>query len=159
MKDYNTFNKLILFTVEGYLSAAHEQDHTKEPLHMNLMSGIRSYMTFCKFSPAEAAQVSAYGEDPTLERIRQTEISFIVYAMELIKLWVENVPREHRKHIHLGVGTKRLKMGRAYFAMLMLQQKQLDPKRYAEKKEIINSSVVTAKLYYSYIEGKLLNES
>lgn len=156
MNDYITFNKMILFTVEAYLSAADNQGQTKEQMHKDLISGIRGYMTFCKFSPSQRQQLTDLENDAKLNALKKQEISFIVYAMELIKLWLENVPIQHRKHIHLGVSNKKLRAGRAYFALLMLQQKQLDKNEYDKKKEIIDVSVITAKHFFSYMKERLV---
>jgi len=153
---YIVFNKLILFQVEAYLARAIEDGMTKEDIHMKLISGIRSYMTMGRFSAAEAKLLEELGETPTAKHIKEQQISFVVYAMELIKLWVENVPLQYRKSIYLGVGNKKLRAGRAYFALLMLKQKMADKKKYDELRVIIDSSVVTAKRFYMYFEKELV---
>jgi len=158
MKDYKLFKKLILFTVEGYLTKAMEEGLTQEPLHKDLVSGIRSYMTFGRLSPDEAKILIELGNDEYMEKIKKIEIAFVIFAMELMRLYVTEIPREERKGIYLGVSNKKLLHGRAYFAKTMLVMKQTNPEVYKEKREIIDDSVLTAKKFFGYTFDKLVKE-
>ena len=158
MKDYSTFNRLILFTAEAYFARAIEEGLTQEPLHKKIVSGIRSYMTFGRFRKEEAKLLQELGEDPIMQKIKAIEISFVIYALELLRLWVTEVPRKARKSIYLGVSNKKLLMGRATFATTMIQMKRKDEDVYKEKREIIDSSVINAKHFFSFFEEKLVKE-
>jgi len=159
MKNYTTFNRLILFTVEAYISRALEEGLSKEPFHQKIVSGIRGYMTFGRFSKEEAELLQKLGEDPVMQRIKAQEISFVVYALVLLKLWVENVPREARKGIYLGISNKKLLMGHSAFAITMLQMKRQNEEMYKDKKQIINDSVKNASDFFSFFEEKLVNQN
>ena len=154
--DYSVFNKVILFTVESYLSKSVKEGITKEDMHRKLVSGIKSFMTMRRFSKSESELIIELGNHEVIQRLKKQDIAHVVYAMELMRLWVTNVPKEVRKNIYLGVGNKKLLSGRAYFAMSMLRIKQTDKKAYDEKKQIIDESVLTAKHYYSFFEEQLL---
>ena len=156
MKNYTTFNRLLLFTCEAYLSSAIKEGLTTDPLHKNIVSGIRSFMTFGRFSVAESKLLQKLGKDPIVEKIKTVEVSFVVYAMELMRLWVLNVPREVRKNIYLGVSNKKLLLGRGHFVKTMLQLKQTDKESYTEKREIIDVSVLNAKHFFAFFENKLV---
>lgn len=156
---YITFNKTILFTVEMYLSRALAEGTTREDFHRKIVSGIRSYQTMGRFSSVEAAKVSAVGEHEYMKKLKEIEISYVVYALELIKLWVTHVPEKYRKNIYLGVSSKKLLKGRATFAVAMLDLKRRDSKKYEELKNIIDQSVITAKNYYFYLEEHLVSKS
>ena len=159
MKNYSTFNKLILHTAEAYLTKAYEEGMTKEPMHIKLLSGLRAFQTFGKFSAEEAKLLQSFSQDPILERIKNQEISYVIYALSLLKFWVEEVPLKARKHIHLGVGNKKLLMGASAFAIFMLKQKRQDETIYKEKKQIINKSVLNARHYFSFFEENLTKET
>ena len=159
MKNYTTFNRLILFTAEAYLSSAIKEGLTTDPLHKNIVSGIRSYMTFGRFSKEESMLLQELGKDPIVENIKTVEVSFVVYAMELMRLWVLNVPREVRKNIYLGVSNKKLILGRGHFVKSMLHLKQRDEESYKEKREIIDASVLTAKHFFAFFESKLVGKN
>lgn len=158
MKDYSLFNKLILHTVSAYLDRAYEEGMTKEPMHIKLMSGLRSFQTFGKFLPEEAKLLQSLGDNPILEKIKNREVSFVVYSLELMRLWVQTVPLSARKHIYLGVSNKKLLLGRAYFTTMMLSMKQKDPETYKEKRAIIDESVLNAKHYFSFMMEQLIKE-
>ena len=53
----------------------------------------------------------SFEKDEYVTKMKEIEISYVVYALELMKLWVENVPIKDRKHIHLGVNNAILKRG------------------------------------------------
>ena len=155
---YRVFNKLILFTAESYLTNAIDEGLSAEPLHKSIVSGIRAYMSMGRFSKEEAKLMIKLGEHECIQNLTKTEISFVVYALELMKLYVDNVPREYRKSIHLGVSNSKLKMGRATFAVSMLKLKQRDIKQYNETKDIIDQSVLTAKKFFLYCEDEIVNK-
>ena len=158
MKNYTLFNKLILHTASAYTEEAIKDGLTKDPLHLKLNGGLKSLQSFLRFSPSEAEYLQSFNGDQTLERIKRVEVSFIVYAMELLRLWVEHVPKEHRKHIYVGIGEKHLKKGRAHFTMQMLELKMRDANTHKEKRQIIDDSVLSAKHYFNYFEEKLVRE-
>ncbi len=156
---YILFNRLILFTVEAYLTKSKEDGHTDDEMHNRLISGIRAYQTMGRFSQEEAKLLQELGETETAKKIKQKEISFVVYALELMKLWIEEVPVQYRKSIYLGVSNKKLKLGRATFAMGMLRLKKEDKERYDNLKEIIDESVINAKHFFGYFQNELVKKA
>ncbi len=157
--NYTTFNKLILFSVEQYLSQAIEEGTSTEQLHKDIIAGIRSFMTFGRFSKEEQERLERIGEHDTIQRLKAVEVSYVIYALELLRLWVTQVPREVRRNIHLGVGNKKLMMGKASFAIHLLKLKQQDMDTYKEKKKIIDESVKTARLFFHYMLEELQVET
>ena len=155
MKNYTLFNRLILFTTEAYLARSIEEGLTQEEFHKKLVSGIRSFMVMGRFSKEEQKLLQELGEDPIMEKIKMTEVSFVVYALELMRLWVTEVPRKVRKNIYLGVSNKKLLLGRAYFVKTMLHLKQTDEESYKEKRQIIDDSVLNAKHFFAFFEERL----
>ena len=151
---YITFNKLILFTVEAYITRSIEDGLSVDPLHLRLKSAIKGYMIMSRFSKEEAEKLFEFGKDPRLQRITEQDVSFLVFALELMKLLIEDVPRNMRPH--LNISDKRLKIGRGLFVVDMLKIKKRDEKRYKEFREIIDTSVVTAKQFYAYHFEKLV---
>ena len=103
---YLVFNKLILFTAEAYLSKSVEDGLTIEPLHKKIISGIRAYMVMGRFSKEETKLLQKLGEHKYMQDLKKTEIAFVVYALELLRLYTEEVPQHYRKNIYLGVGNK-----------------------------------------------------
>ena len=149
------FNKLILFTAEAYLTKSIDDGLSNEDLHRRIIGGIRAYMVMGRFSGREAAILQSIGEDEYMQDLRAREISFVVYALELLRLWVELVPKEKRKNIHIGVSDKILRKGRATFAVSMLNLKKKDEAKYKELRQIIDESVLVAKNFFYYTQEKI----
>ncbi len=114
------------------------------------MSGIKSYQVFGRFSADEQKILQELGEHEYMQKLKVVEISYVIYALTLLKLWVEQVPRNVRKNVYLGVSNKKLLKGRSHFAISMLKLKQTDEMKYKELRGIIDDSVLTAKKFFSY---------
>ena len=150
-----TFNKLVLFTAEAYVTRSIEDGLSVDDLHLRLMRGIRRFMILGKFSPKEAKECIEFAADPRLQKIVAQDVSFLVFSLEIMKRWVETVPKAQRKHIHLGISDNELKIGRGMFVIDMLKMKKRDPEKYAELKELIDISVVTAKHWFDFHKEKV----
>jgi len=148
----NTHEKLILFTVQAYLESAINDGLTKEPMHKRIVGAIEAWKMMRRFSTDEAKTVQELGKDEYIENLKKQEISFVVYAMQLLKLWAED---EDYTKTTLNISKKRLRHGRAFFAVQMLRKKQEDPAKYQELREIIDASVLDAKNFYYYTKGRL----
>ena len=149
------FNKVILFSVEAYLSKSIADGFSDEKLHKDIVSGINSYRMMGRFSRAEQDIVSIIGTDEFIRKVTDAEFSHVIYALELLRLWVTEVPRDARKHIYLGVGNKKIKGILGIFIMSMLRLKQHDKEAYATKKELITSSKIRAKQFFFYMDKKI----
>jgi hypothetical protein len=71
-----------------------------------------------------------------------------MFTLELMKLWVENIPKEYRPR--LNISDKRLSKGRAMYAIAMLKLKQKDSEKYSEMSAIMNDSIDTVKNFFEY---------
>jgi len=155
MNNYTTFNKLILFTASEYLNSAIKDSLTSDPLHIRIVSGINGFRTFGRFSAEESKQLQEIGTHEYMNKLKKIDVSFVVYALELLRLWVTEVPKEHRKNIYLGVGNKKLLKGKSVFVVDMLKLKQRDEEKYKETREIIDVSTLTAKQFFFYMFEQL----
>lgn len=157
-KNYTTFNKMLLFTAGAYMENALAEGLTKDPFHRKLASGINSYKTLCKFSAEEFYKVKAFGETEVAKKVVESEFSHIIFALQLLQMWVDEIPHQHRKHIYLGVSNKKLLMGRASFAVDMLELKKRDKEKYDETRAIIDDGVVKGKHFFSQALEYFTNE-
>ncbi len=153
MKSTVLLNKLVLFTVIEYLQSAVKEGITREPEHKKIIGAINGYKTFGRLSPSEAEILTKLGKTPEMKAITDVHISYVVFALELLKLWAEMVPKRLRPH--LGLKDTRLKAGRQMFVMSMLKLKNEDPEKHAELKSIIDDSVITAKRFIMYADENL----
>lgn len=154
MKDDGGCNihlKLVLFTVQAYLEQALKDGTSKDDLHRKIVRGINGYRVFRRFTRDEHKRIVALGEDEYMQKLRSVEISFVVYALELLKLLIEDYNK-----FSIGVNKKALKKGgRGTFAIAMLAKKKENIEEYEKYAQIISTSIITAKQFYYYTKEKL----
>ena len=143
---------LILFTVMESLGKEVNTGVSKDPLHRKIVGRLKAWSTMRRFSQEEAKHLIELGKDAYMEKLKETEISYTVYGLELLKQWVED-PRFAKRSI--GVSKDKLKLGRAAFAVDMLKLKKRDEAQYKETKKIIDDSVLTAKKFYSFTKDNI----
>lgn len=150
---YTIFNRVALFTVQEYLNR-YKESAMLEEVHGKLRTAIGGYLIFHKFNKDQAKQVVKVTTSDEFKKICDHQISDIVFALEFIKLWVEDIPKQHRPH--LGIADHRLVMGRGTFAIAMIMMKKQDESKHAEKRQIIDDSVITAKHVYAYLKKEFV---
>jgi len=146
-KDLHLF--LMLATAEAYLSKARNEGLTSEPLHIKMISGINGWLTFRRLDKEEQELLVELGKDEYMEKMKEVEVSYVIYALVLLQLAAETYT------FNIGVGRKKLLKGRSVFIISMIQQKRKDPEKHAELKAIIDDSVVIAKKFFGFTEAKI----
>ena len=120
---------------------------TTSDFHKKIVGRLKAWSTMRRFSQDEAKHLIKLGDDPYMEQLKKAEISYVVYALELLKLWEADI--DYKKS-GIGISRSQLKAGRAVFALDMIKLKKRDSEKYAETKKIIDTSVITAKKFYSF---------
>ncbi len=156
MNKYSTFNKLLLFSALEYLQNAYDEGLTKEAEHIKIMGAIKGFKTFHRFDDEEARLMMELGKEPAMKAITEVHISYVILSLELLRLWVELVPKQYRPS--LNISDKRLKTGRSFFVISMLRLKSADKEKHEELKEIIDDSVLTARKFIAYTHRRLVEE-
>ncbi len=147
----HTFNKVILFTIQGYLEQHKEQAELPGLLH-RLNGQIGMYKQLNLFSQEEATIVLKASSQDEITEITKKNVSFIVFVLQLIKRWVEEIPKKQRPH--LNISDKKLRLGKAIFFKDMIQLKKTNGYQYKLKKEIIDTSIETADDFFNYYKDK-----
>ena len=148
MNKYDTFNKAILYTIDSYIRASIKDGLEPSPLHFRIMGATKAYMTFNPLHKEDISALKSLAGNESLKRITSVKVSFLVYTLELIKQFIEQVPKEYRPF--LNISDKKLIIGRGSFAVGMLKLKQKDKEKHAELTEIINDRIVTAKHFFDF---------
>ena len=143
----NLHEALILFTVMETLGKEVTAGVSTSPFHKDIVGRLKAWSTMRRFAQDEAKHLIALGSDPYMEQLKKMDISYTVYALELLKQWA-NDPDYRRSAI--GISKAKLRAGRAVFALDMIKLKKRDAEKYADTKEIIDDSVITAKKFYSF---------
>lgn len=151
---YIMFNKICLFTVEEHLTKAKDAGLTEDPIHFQIINQINAYKQFGKFSLNEAKAVIKMGLEDDVQRITSGNYDWIIFALELLKLWVDHIPKDQRPHLNMN--DARLKIGRSQYAVQMMKLKQTNPEQYSKEHEIIRDSGINAKKFFMLSHEKLV---
>ena len=154
--DYSTFNKVVLFIVADYIHRT-KQEAAVPPILHRLEGAIVVFKRGHQFSVPEAKQVLKIAQSDEISNIMNKEVSFMIFAFELMKLWVEYVPKEDRPL--LNISDKHFKLGGRVFYRQMIKMKHSDAEKYEEKTNIINDSVQVASEFLDYHKGVLLDKA
>ena len=153
-----TLNKIICFLVHDYIVSAQSQKNKEgkevqiPPQLIRLRGSIAGFKKFHMFSVEEAEELSLIAKEEALLKILDQDVSYIIVAMELMKLWTQSIPRNQRPIL---ISDKHFKLGGSYFwnAMLFLKSEAND--EYLAKKNTIDNSKIMANQFWEYHYNKL----
>ena len=145
---YHLLNLVILFTVQDYIRKSREDNGTVPPLLSKLEGSVAGYKSFHMFSIDEAKEVLRIAKKDGIKNIMEREVSFIVFAMEIMKIWIETVPKENRPH--LNISDKHFKLGGKVYWQQMMALKKSDTKDYDHKTSVIDDSIEVAKAFMNF---------
>jgi hypothetical protein len=143
----------VLFTIHEYLETTIKESKSVDDFVYQLRSTLAGYKSFHRLSADEAEILMNLGKDEVMMNIVDEEISFLIFALELLRIWTEFYPKSERPS--LNISDKRFKGAVGAFVIPMLKLKQSDPERYDRMKPIITDSKMTAKKFFMYAEEKL----
>ncbi len=103
-----------------------------------------------RFSHEEADILRTITSSEEFKPIKETDISLIVMPLEVMKLWITDVPKEHRPVINIS--DKKLLMGKHTYFTYMLKIKKTHPKMYEDQKEIIDRTAENSLAWYNHIK-------
>jgi len=152
----NLLNKIILFTTDIYIDKMKKEGVVLPKILQNLKSAIITFKYQNKFTNKEKETVLVLNKNEELQKIIHIELAHVIFILTLIKLWVEIIPKKDRPM--LNISDKRLKRGKAEYAMRMLQLKKENEQEYKNKKELIDRSVDTAEKFMTFHLNQLDKE-
>ena len=148
--NYNTLNKLVLYTVNRYIGTAIEDGLEPSQLHYRIKFSTHVFMENNPMTKEDMEIISRISSDEDFKKILSTQVSFLVFVLELMKQWGDTVPKQNRPN--LINNDKKIRVGKVMFAMSMLELKQKDNDKHEELSRVIQDSVLTAKHFFSYHE-------
>ena len=148
MNKYETLNKVVLHTVDLYLERVRQDDMNLPPTLDRLRRGLVTQRMLNKFTPEEAEKVLEIGRDKEFKAIMDRDISFLIFALELMKVWTMSVPKDKRPI--LGVSDKHFKLGGDSLWQQMLLARSKAPEEYSEKKQVIVDSKEVAQGFFEH---------
>ena len=122
-------------------------EHTPEFCYRLRTAGHQS-QTLRYFNPEEGKVITKLGEEKDFLEIKQKEISLIVMALEVARIWVEDRPKSERPNI--GISDKKMIMGKNHYFRYLMNMKRKDKDIYNEQKELIEETSSHAIKWYNY---------
>jgi len=150
---YDLLNLVVLFLVADYIMRTKQEADVPPILH-KLEGAISVFKRNNQFSIAEAKQVLKIAQSDEITDIMSKEVSFMIFAFELMKIWVNYVPKVDRPL--LNISDKHFRLGGKIFYKQMIKMKRTDSDKHSDKTAIINDSIAVANEFFEYHVGKLV---
>jgi len=143
------FNKIILFTAHTYFGE-HKKEAKLPEKAKKIDTALNMFTKTTGFLPDEVKTIQSHNKE--VQEITRKEVSYIVFALHLLKLWSDKIPKSKR---FLAINDKHLKYSKAMFTTEMLTIKHTNKEVYEEKKQIIDDSIKIAEDFFNYHYNKL----
>ena len=141
--------KLILHTVDLYLTQGLKGNVYQRAVVQNIASKIAGYNIFHKFTQDEHKTLISIGKEPYMQRLKEVQIDWTVYALELLVLLL----KDGNKIVNLN--NKKVYEYKSKMVMDMIGLKHDDAEKHSATKEIVMQSRLVAKQYYEYTKDGL----
>lgn len=146
--EYSLLNKIVLFVAQDYIYRTKQEGNDVPPDLHRLEAAVKVFKRQHMFTIEEAERVLKIASSDEMSDIMNKQVSFIVFVYELMKLWVNYVPKKDRPL--LNISDKKFKMGGRVFWRQMLSMKQLNVHTHKEKSNIIEDSISVANEFFEY---------
>ena len=147
-KNHDLLNKIVLFVAQDYIYRTKKDDNDVPPLLHKLEGSVKVFKQQNMFSIEEAEKVLKIAKSDEISSIMNREVSFIIFVYELMRLWIEYVPKKDRPI--LNISDKKFAMGGKVFWKQMISMKQSNIDTYSHKKSVIDDSITVAKEFFEY---------
>lgn len=137
-------NRLVLFFVDHY---GYQEINTYRAEQQGISLKIRYYTKLHKFTEKDAMLIKEL--DPHFKRILSVNLSFQVFAFEILAIWAQDVPKERRPF--LNISDQKIKRGHRYYFKELIKLKQRNGYKHAEVKEIMEISIAKAAEFYDFL--------
>ncbi len=157
MNQYDLLNRCVLaqcyLWIENHTEA---RDGELPDICYKIRGAGHSSLHINRFSYEESELLKEITSSEEFKHIREVDISLIVMALECMRLWIEDVPKDKRPLININ--DKRLLKGKNEYVMYMLRIKEKHPRLYNVQKEIIARTAANSVLWYNFMRKELLKE-
>lgn len=151
------FNKIVMVSINQWVST-HQKNNDGEVPEILLKMSTKGYQmkVINGFSDDEVNILKSIETDPEFMGIKAKKISYLVHALIVLKLWIEDIQKEERPF--LNISDDKLKHGKALYMKHMLLAKKLDPELYASEKIIIDETEDAATKWYKYFKEQTVKD-
>lgn len=153
---YNLFNSVIAASIMQWVDSHRKNDDGEVP---EILSRVRTKCYYHRalnaFSDEEIDLLMKIDKDPEFIKIKEVEISYLVQSLAVLKIWVEDVPKNLRPNFNIS--DKKMVVGSGHYWKHLLTAKQFDPELYKIEKKLIEDTNEHAQKWYAFFRSKLIN--
>jgi len=154
---YELFNKVVNASLLQWIDTHRKNNDGEVPdILMRVRTQAFNTKALNEFTDEEVDILKQIETDPEFMGIKAEEISYLVHALIVLKLWVEDIPKNKRPRYNINEG--KMKIGKAAYLKHMLLAKKHDPSLYASEKGIIDDTEDAAYKWFEYFKNQLIKE-
>lgn len=136
--------KLVLFFVDYY---AHQERETYKRDQAMIAQKVRYYTKLHPYTRDETWILKEL--DPHFKKMLDMQLSYQVFAFEILALWAQDVPKEQRPL--LNISDHKLKKGHRHYFKELLTLKKRNGYKYKQTKAIMEISIEKAAEFYNFV--------
>ena len=151
---YHTFAMLILYNIASQLDNEIDDNASNlPPIAFKLWGNTKRWLKSHSFTEDDLQLIMELKDDEEFEEITMREVSFLLFALDLMRIYVETVPKEKRPI--LDISDKKLIKGSRIYAIDMIKLKHRDSEIYKDTKKLFRTTEEVAKDVYDYMFNKV----
>ena len=157
MNKYSLFNSFVSASILQWIdSHTKNDDGIVPPILKEVRTKCYYHKALYPFTDEEIDIFQAIDKEPRFQELKAVEISYLIMALAVLKLWIKDIPKDKRQV--MNIADRRMSIGSAHYAMHMLKAKQLAPELYASEKSIIRNTNTHSVEWYEYFKNKLVKD-
>jgi len=158
-KKYGLLNRVVLGNIHMWLDQHSKEKEADMPdICYKLKSAGYASRVINGFSDEERDFMHSLTKDEEFMEIANKHISLVVMALEVMKYHIEHT-EPHQRAPKLNINERKLRMGKAVYAIHMLKTKQVNKKLYDKQKEVIDDTEKHSKVWYDNMKKHIFNHN
>ena len=153
---YYLLTKVIFANIKHWLEVEKDNDVIFPEIAIKLKGFATRYLIIHHGFDDDEAKFMKTLETEHFKKMMEPEISYLVFCLELARLWYKDVPKDKRPHT--GISGKKLLLGSRLYVIDMLKLKKENNEKYRETKELINQTNIVARKFYEYMKTNCVDK-
>jgi len=146
-KQLRLFNRLVLAQAYIFSKQCEQDNADMPPIAYRIKTAAFNSFHINRFDDEERACIKNIAELPGMEELKKMQTSAIINILELIRIWVEEIPREDRPNINIS--DKKLLLGKNHYVLHMMKLRKNKPDVHSEMKELVQLSTESVEKWYN----------
>ena len=147
IKQQSLFNRLILAQAYVWIKQVSEEGAHMPDIAYKIRTAGHNSFVINRFDSKERKIIESIANDQRVKEISEVQTSPVIQALELMKIWVEDIPKNLRTNINIK--DDKLIPGKRAYLTHMIKLKRLDKEDHAFKRDIIEDSSQQTVLWYN----------